>query len=146
MSSLLVLPHRPHQLLRSAWHQIRLLKQNNAAHVHTTQNNSLSPQNENSNEPKFETLGLHPPIVAALQKAFPHIKGPTAAQEKFIPAILGDKDVLLKDATGTGKYVTNSTYILCRNLTVSCFNSLQVFWATRGIVKQASNTNSRPTG
>lgn len=51
----------------------------------------------------FEDLGLHPPIVAALQAAFPNVKYPTETQSKFIPAILSGKDVLLKDETGSGK-------------------------------------------
>jgi superfamily II DNA/RNA helicase len=52
----------------------------------------------------FDDLGLHPPIVASLRAAFPNVQYPTEAQEKFIPAILSGKDVLLKDATGSGKY------------------------------------------
>ncbi|KAF5323352.1 hypothetical protein D9611_005800 [Ephemerocybe angulata] len=51
----------------------------------------------------FENLGLHPPIVASLRAAFPDVKYPTDVQSEFIPAILGGKDVLLKDATGSGK-------------------------------------------
>ncbi|TFK36819.1 P-loop containing nucleoside triphosphate hydrolase protein [Crucibulum laeve] len=51
----------------------------------------------------FEDLGLHPPIVASLRTAFPNVQHPTETQSKFIPAILGEKDVLLKDETGSGK-------------------------------------------
>ncbi|KAF8898856.1 P-loop containing nucleoside triphosphate hydrolase protein [Infundibulicybe gibba] len=51
----------------------------------------------------FASLGLHPPIIAALQLAFPNVRTPTETQEKFIPAILTGKDILLKDATGSGK-------------------------------------------
>jgi superfamily II DNA/RNA helicase len=51
----------------------------------------------------FDDLGLHPPILAALRAAFPNVHYPTDAQAKFIPAILNGKDVLLKDATGSGK-------------------------------------------
>jgi superfamily II DNA/RNA helicase len=51
----------------------------------------------------FDDLGLHPPILMALRAAFPNVQYPTAAQEEFIPAILSGKDVLLKDATGSGK-------------------------------------------
>ena len=53
----------------------------------------------------FEDLGLHPPIVAALRRAFPNLARPTEAQAKFIPAILNGKDILLKDSTGSGKCV-----------------------------------------
>lgn len=51
----------------------------------------------------FEQLGLHPPIVSSLRQAFPDVKYPTEVQAKFIPAVLAGKDVLLKDATGSGK-------------------------------------------
>lgn len=51
----------------------------------------------------FEGLGLHPPIVASLRAAFPNVVRPTEAQIKFIPAVLADKDVLLRDETGSGK-------------------------------------------
>jgi superfamily II DNA/RNA helicase len=51
----------------------------------------------------FDDLGLHPPILASLRAAFPNVQYPTEAQEKFIPAILSGRDVLLKDATGSGK-------------------------------------------
>ena len=51
----------------------------------------------------FEQLGLHPPIAASLREAFPDVKYPTEVQTKFIPAILGGKDILLRDATGSGK-------------------------------------------
>ncbi|KAG5647626.1 hypothetical protein DXG03_008979 [Asterophora parasitica] len=51
----------------------------------------------------FDDLGLHPPIIASLNAAFPNVKVPTETQAKFIPAILSGKDVLLKDETGSGK-------------------------------------------
>ncbi|PFH54772.1 hypothetical protein AMATHDRAFT_306 [Amanita thiersii Skay4041] len=53
--------------------------------------------------PSFESLGVHSPIVDALRKAFPNIRYPTEVQASFIPAILNNKDVLLRDFTGTGK-------------------------------------------
>jgi superfamily II DNA/RNA helicase len=57
----------------------------------------------NASQPTFESAGIRAPIVSALRKAFPDVKYPTPAQNEFIPAILSGKDVLLKDATGTGK-------------------------------------------
>lgn len=51
----------------------------------------------------FTELGIREPISKALQTAFPNIETPTDVQSAFIPAILEGKDVLLKDATGTGK-------------------------------------------
>jgi superfamily II DNA/RNA helicase len=50
-------------------------------------------------------LGIKPAVAAAIQTAFPNIRFPTESQIKFIPAIIAGYDVLLKDDTGTGKYV-----------------------------------------
>lgn len=54
---------------------------------------------------KWEKLGLRKPLVEGLSRAYPNVVSPTRAQEQFIPAILGEGDVWLKDETGTGKYV-----------------------------------------
>jgi superfamily II DNA/RNA helicase len=51
----------------------------------------------------FESAGIRAPIASALRLAFPDVKHPTRAQTEFIPAILSGEDMLLKDATGTGK-------------------------------------------
>ena len=51
----------------------------------------------------FAALGFAPTFINALQKAFPSVQEPTNVQEKLIPEILSGKDILLKDATGTGK-------------------------------------------
>jgi len=51
----------------------------------------------------FASLGFPPTFINALQKAFPNVQEPTDVQEKLIPEILSGKDILLKDATGTGK-------------------------------------------
>lgn len=57
-----------------------------------------------SKEPTtFEATGVDEFVLRALKDAFPHIKEPTPVQREFIPAILGGKDVLLQDKTGTGK-------------------------------------------
>ncbi|KAJ7786198.1 P-loop containing nucleoside triphosphate hydrolase protein [Mycena metata] len=51
----------------------------------------------------FEDLGLHPPIVSALQ-AFPQsIKAPTRTQQLLIPAVVDGRDIFLHDSTGSGK-------------------------------------------
>lgn len=55
----------------------------------------------------FQDLGLRDPLVNALHVAYPNVRFPTTSQTEFIPAILGGRDVLLKDATGTGKCVTS---------------------------------------
>ncbi|CAA7259950.1 unnamed protein product [Cyclocybe aegerita] len=51
----------------------------------------------------FRTLGFDPQFMKALQTAFPNVKRPTAVQEKLILEILGGRDILLKDDTGSGK-------------------------------------------
>jgi superfamily II DNA/RNA helicase len=51
----------------------------------------------------FTALGLRPQIIDALQKAFPNVQAPTKVQQKFITAVNDGMDVMLKDATGTGK-------------------------------------------
>jgi len=51
----------------------------------------------------FAALGLDARFVKALHSAFPNVQEPTAVQAKLIPEILAGKDILLKDATGTGK-------------------------------------------
>lgn len=53
----------------------------------------------------WKRLGVPAPVAATLRSAFPHIAKPTKTQARLIPAILAGKDVLLKDRTGTGKYV-----------------------------------------
>ena len=51
----------------------------------------------------FAALGLDARFIKALHSAFPNVQEPTAVQAKLIPEILSGKDILLKDATGTGK-------------------------------------------
>ncbi|KAI1793852.1 P-loop containing nucleoside triphosphate hydrolase protein [Ganoderma leucocontextum] len=56
-----------------------------------------------SEEYGFEQLRLQRDIVEALHLAYPSVKHPTLVQRRFIHAVLGGKDVLLRDKTGTGK-------------------------------------------
>ncbi|THH33515.1 hypothetical protein EUX98_g648 [Antrodiella citrinella] len=51
----------------------------------------------------FADLGLSEHAVTKLQHAFPAVLRPTATQTTFLPALLGGKDVLLSDKTGSGK-------------------------------------------
>ncbi|KAF4623783.1 hypothetical protein D9613_002083 [Agrocybe pediades] len=51
----------------------------------------------------FAALGLDSRFVKALQTAFSKVVEPTGVQERLIPEVLGDKDILLKDITGSGK-------------------------------------------
>ena len=83
--------------------------------------------------PTFESIGIRAPIASALRLAFPNIKYPTEAQKEFIPAILGGKDVLLKDATGTGKYVQ---IMLVRF--IQLIVPIQIFWGHSGSIEQSS--------
>ena len=69
------------------------------AHAVAVAKQSIQP----SKQITFDDLGLYPPIVASLRAAFPNVQYPTEAQSKFIPAVLSGKDVLLRDATGSGK-------------------------------------------
>lgn len=55
------------------------------------------------NGTSFASLGLRPPVVNALQAAFPNVKEPTNVQAQYIPAVLNGQDLLLKDSTGSGK-------------------------------------------
>jgi superfamily II DNA/RNA helicase len=72
----------------------------------------------------FTDLGIREPIAEALRTAFPNIQTPTDVQTAFIPAILGGKDVLLKDATGTGK----SVKLACMRLSCNIDDLCQVIW------------------
>jgi len=53
----------------------------------------------------FRSVGIEPSLLNALRRAFPHVQRPTTVQAKLIAEILGGRDILLKDDTGSGKYV-----------------------------------------
>ncbi|EGO05207.1 hypothetical protein SERLA73DRAFT_45333 [Serpula lacrymans var. lacrymans S7.3] len=53
--------------------------------------------------PTFEAVGIKPSIASILRAAFPNVDHPTTMQKKIIPAVLGQKDILIQDYTGTGK-------------------------------------------
>ena len=76
-------------------HHVRCMSRHAEATVHSSPP-FISPST-------FESAGIRAPIASALRLAFPNVKHPTRAQTEFIPAILSGEDVLLKDATGTGK-------------------------------------------
>ncbi len=59
----------------------------------------------------FRSAGIEPGFLKALRRAFPHVQRPTTIQAKLIAEILGGRDILLKDDTGSGKYV-RKIYIL----------------------------------
>jgi hypothetical protein len=65
----------------------------------------------------WDRAGLRAPLIDALHRAFPNVEGPTKLQRQFIPAVNEGLDVMLKDATGTGKYVAHlgqrKAYIHC---------------------------------
>ncbi|KAG8763288.1 hypothetical protein FRC12_008627, partial [Ceratobasidium sp. 428] len=42
-------------------------------------------------------------LIQAIRAAFPHVKNPTSIQAELIPAIHRGSDIILKDATGSGK-------------------------------------------
>ena len=74
--------------------------------------------------PSFSRIGLSLPLEKALHKAFPNVQYPTAIQRKVIPAIYKGHDVLLKDATGTGKCVHTLSLCCIERLIV-----VQVVWS-----------------
>ncbi|KAH7928518.1 P-loop containing nucleoside triphosphate hydrolase protein [Leucogyrophana mollusca] len=84
---------------------VRYMSSGAEAHTLSTQPRKRVKNNTQEPEDKvtFETVGVRPPIVAALLAAFPNVKYPTTMQRKLIPAVVGTQDVLLQDFTGTGK-------------------------------------------
>ncbi|KAI6108423.1 P-loop containing nucleoside triphosphate hydrolase protein [Pisolithus croceorrhizus] len=54
----------------------------------------------------FEAAGIRPAVASWLRIAFPNAERPTLMQKKLIGAMLGKKDVVLQDYTGSGKSFT----------------------------------------
>ncbi|KAI6047726.1 P-loop containing nucleoside triphosphate hydrolase protein [Pisolithus marmoratus] len=51
----------------------------------------------------FEAAGVRPTVASSLRVAFPNAERPTSMQKKLIRAMLGKKDIVLQDYTGSGK-------------------------------------------
>ena len=68
------------------------------------QHPTLTHKRPSYSDQSFRSIGLEQSLVQALQKAFPNIKRPTKVQDRLITEILGGRDILLKDGTGSGKY------------------------------------------
>ncbi|TFK30762.1 P-loop containing nucleoside triphosphate hydrolase protein [Coprinopsis marcescibilis] len=87
--------------------KLGLLNLNSKSLAHYTtaalETNDGEPETSSTPKTTFEDLGLHAPIVKSLQKAFPDVEYPTDVQSVFIPAVLQEKDVFLRDSTGSGK-------------------------------------------
>ncbi|KAG9314275.1 hypothetical protein JVU11DRAFT_5063 [Chiua virens] len=58
-----------------------------------------------TDQDSFEAAGVRPAVAASLRIAFPNVQKPTAMQRKLIRGVTKNKDVLLQDDTGTGKWV-----------------------------------------
>ncbi|KAF9651831.1 hypothetical protein BDM02DRAFT_3109913, partial [Thelephora ganbajun] len=82
----------------------------------------------------WKRLGVPASVAATLRSVFPHIAKPTKTQARLIPAILSGKDVLLKDHTGTGKYVGPHMHIPVTVPRASDKSTeLQVIWLNLGL-------------
>ena len=74
-------------------------------------NSTISSSEPELVDISWKRLGVPASVAATIRSVFPHIVKPTKTQAQLIPAILSGKDVLLKDHTGTGKYVEFHTLI-----------------------------------
>lgn len=82
---------------------MRTMSSTYEAHAESLAKRKLAEEGSGERRLSFTAMGLEATFVKALQKAFPNVQEPTVVQEKLIPEILSGKDILLKDATGTGK-------------------------------------------
>jgi hypothetical protein len=82
---------------------IRGMSSTYEAYAESLAKRKLAEEGSGERRLSFTAMGMDATFVKALQKAFPNVQEPTVVQEKLIPEILSGKDILLKDATGTGK-------------------------------------------
>lgn len=98
----------------------------------------------------FDELGLNRSVVAALQEAFPNVQHPTNIQRQFIPALLQGRDILLKDRTGSGKFVpllSVEAQLLTRYVSgrLGCSSLCSAYLvSTRGSTSRGNMLKSRP--
>jgi len=63
----------------------------------------LSPAPTFDEASTFDSLGLDGDFVRALKTAFPNVKRPTVIQQRLVDEIMGGRDIILRDGTGSGK-------------------------------------------
>lgn len=82
---------------------MRYMSSTYEAYTESLARRKMAEEGSEERRVSFTALGLDARFVKALHSAFPNVQEPTAVQAKLIPEILAGKDILLKDATGTGK-------------------------------------------
>lgn len=82
----------------------------------------------------FQSLGITPPIIEALQKR--GIKSPTPIQEQAIPPIFKGQDIIAKAQTGTGKTLAFLLPILQRIHTDVHQEQALIIAPTRELIQQ----------
>jgi len=95
-------------IVRRRSSSLRSLQSSTVAHVQPPilQFQRTTSTEENGppfSDKSFRLIGLEPNLVEALRKAFPNIKRPTKVQESLVTEMLGGRDILLRDRTGSGK-------------------------------------------
>jgi superfamily II DNA/RNA helicase len=95
--------------------------------------NTTAENTHSGTEAGFEALGVHPDLIAALQRL--KLDAPTQLQRQMIPAVLEGKDCLARASTGAGK---TNTYLLPILQTVTPGESVQalVIQPTRSLALQ----------
>jgi len=95
--------------------------------------NTTAENTHSGTDAGFEALGVHPDLIAALQRL--KLDAPTQLQRQMIPAVLEGKDCLARASTGAGK---TNTYLLPILQTVTPGESAQalVIQPTRSLALQ----------